>query len=83
MAIEIFSNTNFDWSVKALVHNGDQWFCGKDIAKALGYAIPHKAVREHVFEEDRLSLENLMGSEIDCQFKYQEKASVYISEPGV
>ena len=37
----------------------DIWFRGKDIAKVLGYSIPHKAIREHVDPEDRLSLECL------------------------
>ena len=37
----------------------DIWFRGKDIAKALGYSIPRKAIREHVDLEDRLSLECL------------------------
>ena len=37
----------------------DIWFRGKDIAKALDYSIPHKAIREHVDPEDRLSLEYL------------------------
>ena len=37
----------------------DIWFSGKDIAKALGYSIPRKAIREHVDPEDRLSLECL------------------------
>ena len=37
----------------------DIWLRGKDIAKALGYSIPHKAIREHVDPEDRLSLECL------------------------
>ena len=35
------------------------WFRGKDIAKALGYSIPHEAIREHVDPEDRSSLECL------------------------
>ena len=37
----------------------DIWFRGKDVAKALGYSIPRKAIREHVDPEDRLSLECL------------------------
>ena len=37
----------------------DIWFRGKDIAKALGYSIPCKAIRGHVHPEDRLSLECL------------------------
>ena len=33
----------------------DIWFRGKDIAKALGYSIPCKAIRKQVDPEDRLS----------------------------
>ena len=45
----------------------DIWFRGKDIAKALGYSIPHKAIREHIDPEDRLSSECLTkgGSKTD------------------
>ena len=35
------------------------WFRGKDIARALGYSIPHKAIRERLDPEDRSSLEHL------------------------
>ena len=43
------------------------WFRGKDIAKALGYSIPYKAICEHVDPEDRSSLEHLSeeGSKTD------------------
>ena len=41
-------------------------FGGKDIAKALGYSIPRKAIREHIDPEDRSSLEHLSkGSKMD------------------
>ena len=40
----------------------DIWFRGKDIAKALGYSIPRKAVRERVDPKDRSSLESLQAS---------------------
>ena len=38
---------------------GEIWFRGKDIAKALGYSIPHKTICKHVDPEDRSSLECL------------------------
>ena len=43
--------------ISAIKSKGEIWFRGKDIAKALGYLIPLKAIREHVDPEDRLSLE--------------------------
>ena len=29
------------------------WFVGKDVAEALGYSNPQKAIRDHVDEEDK------------------------------
>ena len=81
MTIEIFSDSC--WSVKTCLSEGNPWFCAKDVAKALGYALPRKAVVDHVFCEDKLKLENLMGSKMDPPLKYQERESVYISESGV
>ena len=37
----------------------DIWLRGKDIAKALDYSIPRKAIHEHIDPEDRSSLEHL------------------------
>ena len=57
------------WNVRTCVANGIPYFVGRDIADALGYAIPHKAVREHVWEEDRVTLDNLRGSATDQEQK--------------
>ena len=32
---------------------GETWFVGKDVAEALGYSNPQKAIRDHVDVEDR------------------------------
>ncbi len=81
MSIEIFSDTC--WSVKTCLSAGVPYLCAKDVAKALGYAKPRKAITDHVFEEDLSKLENLMGPKTGPYLSYQEKTSVYISEPGV
>lgn len=39
--------------IRTLNIDGEPWFVGKDIAVSLGYSNPQKAVRDHVFEEDR------------------------------
>lgn len=44
--LQIFQNEEFG-SVRTVEQDGKVLFCGTDIATALGYAIPHKAVREH------------------------------------
>ena len=44
--ITIFKNNDFG-EVRTLEQNGKTLFCGSDVAKALGYAIPSKAVNTH------------------------------------
>jgi len=50
--IQQFTNELFG-SVRVLSINGEPWFVGRDVALVLGYAEPAKAVREHIFEEDK------------------------------
>lgn len=50
--IQVFTNPDFG-SVRTLTIDDLPWFVGKDIAAALGYSQPTKAVREHTDEEDR------------------------------
>ena len=59
-SIQSFSNGVFD--VKTQVKSEVPYFCAKDVAKALGYKNPREAVRDHVFEEDRPKLKDLMGT---------------------
>lgn len=40
--------TNF----RTVIENGETWFVGKDVAAALGYNNPQKAIRDHVDDED-------------------------------
>ena len=59
----------------------DIWFRGKDIAKALGYLIPRKAIREHVDPEDRLSLECLTkGGLKRTPLKNEQKSAIFVNE---
>lgn len=44
--IQVFCNDNFG-EIRTLEENGKILFCGSDVAKALGYAIPSKAVNTH------------------------------------
>ena len=62
----------------------DMWFRGKDIAKALGYSIPRKAIREHVDPEDRLSLECLTkGGLKRTRPKNEQKSAIFVNESGL
>ena len=41
-------------NIRTALIDEEPWFVAKDICENLGYAIPHKAIRDHVFKEDVL-----------------------------
>lgn len=45
--LKIFENEAFG-KVRVVEKNNEPWFVGKDVAEALGYSQPAKAIREHV-----------------------------------
>ncbi|WP_027297035.1 BRO-N domain-containing protein [Robinsoniella sp. KNHs210] len=50
--IKIFENAEFG-QIRTVEIDGEPWLVGKDVAEALGYSNPQKAVRDHVDTEDR------------------------------
>ncbi len=46
MISDITNSQNFR-SVRIVVHAGEPWFIANDVARALGYASPADAIREH------------------------------------
>ena len=49
----IFNNPEFG-EIRTVEVNGEPWLVGKDVARALGYANPRKALDDHVDLEDKL-----------------------------
>lgn len=50
--IKIFENLEFG-SIRTVEQNGEPWFVGKDVATALRYSNPRKAIADHVDKEDK------------------------------
>ena len=50
--IQIFNNPEFG-EVRTVVIDDEPWFVGKDVATALGYTNPQRAIRDHVDDEDK------------------------------
>ncbi len=50
--IQLFHNDEFG-DVRTVIINGEPWFVAKDVATILKYTNPLKAIRDHVFEEDK------------------------------
>ena len=66
-----------------LVVDGEPWFRGSEAAAALGYKNLRAAIRTHVEEEDRTSIQNLRGREMCPLTNPNEGACIYISESGL
>ena len=50
--IKIFENEEFG-KIRTVLIDDQTWFVGKDIAEALGYSNPRKAISDHVDDEDK------------------------------
>lgn len=50
--LQVFNNPEFG-RVRALMIDGEPWAVGRDVAAALGYTDPAKAIRVHVDPEDK------------------------------
>ena len=62
--IEIFNSPEFG-SIRTLEQNGKVLFCGTDVATALGYTNPRKAVRDHTRGGTKCSLGVQTGKKAD------------------
>ncbi|WP_293729639.1 phage antirepressor KilAC domain-containing protein [uncultured Phascolarctobacterium sp.] len=51
MQLQLIKNEQF--KIRTVRRNGETWFVGRDAAEILGYTNPHKAVIDHVDEDDR------------------------------
>lgn len=71
--LQLFKSNLFE-AVRAIVLEDQNWFVGYDVATALGYAIPSKAIREHVDEED---------IKMDSQLSKTGNDILLINESGV
>ena len=71
---KIFGNTEFG-SVRATLINAVPRLIGKDVAEALGYLNPQKALRDHVDDEDKLTERIVLSG--------QNREVILINESGL
>ena len=50
---QVFTNEQLNIKIQALEIEGQPWFIGKDVTKALGYKNTHDALAKHVDVEDK------------------------------
>lgn len=46
--LQIFNSEEFG-EIRTVTIDNEPWFVGKDVATALGYNEPHKAMQRHVY----------------------------------
>lgn len=51
--LKIWENPEFG-TLRVIEQDGEPWMVGKDVAQALGYSNPRKALADHVDQEDKL-----------------------------
>ena len=71
--LNVFTNDKFG-EVRTTTIDGEIWFVGKDVAKALKYTNPQKAIRDHVDEEDKT---------VNESFTVNGTKAVLINESGL
>jgi prophage antirepressor-like protein len=64
-------------AISCIVVNGDPWFKGKDIATLLDYADTKKAIAKNVSEDDRKTMEDLMGGS-QSPMDHNARTAIYI-----
>ena len=88
-----------DSKINVVKCNDDIWFKGRDIANALSYENPGKAIRIHVDSDDKMPIDELLmvskgGSKSDPPSKggpksvlpseiNYQRSTIYINEPGL
>ena len=53
-AMQLFNNPEFG-QVRVIIREGEPWFVGSDVAKALGYADPAQAIQQHCKKVNKIS----------------------------
>ena len=75
---------NFEKSTVSVINDSDDiWFCGKTVAKILGYKDTKKAISSHVESEDKSKLGDFERGGDLPPLTNNEKNSIYVNESGL
>lgn len=86
----LLKNFNYEnKNLKIINVDNDIYFCGKDICIILEYKDTINAIKSHVDDEDKITMENLINK-LEDKFrggkspplKHNEKQAIYIIESG-
>lgn len=74
--IQIFNNPTFG-EIRTVILNGQPWFVGRDIAKALGYARPDNAVTTHCKHSLKQGVPSLQSSDKEVEATVIPEGDMY------
>lgn len=74
--VEVFNFSEKSTPVRVQVINGEPWFVAKDIAEALGYSNPRKAINDHCKEKGVTFRDSLTEGGMQ-KLKYINEGNVY------
>lgn len=77
--MQLFTHEQFG-SVRIIEEDGKVLFCGSDVAKALGYENPRKAVRDHCPHGTKRSIRVMTGKKVDGTPAMQNVEMTFIPE---
>lgn len=80
--LQIFNNDRFG-EIRTVEDGGKVLFCGSDVAKALGYAIPSKAVNTHCIGVSKMESRVQTGTKADGTPAIQTVEMLFITEGDV
>ncbi len=80
----VFENPEFGIIRTMTDENGEPLFCGKDVCEALGYKLPHTAVRQHVNRHDVVKhiIGLTIGKKRDGSSIVQYRQVLFVTESG-
>lgn len=78
--LQVFSNPEFG-TIRTMMIDDEPWAVGKDIAEALGYVNPRKAIQDHVDNEDKMGERFVTPSVTDSLGRKQYP--LWINESGL
>lgn len=80
--IQVFDNPEFG-KIRTLTENGKTLFCGKDVAAALGYNEPHKAISRHCKGGTKRPIGVQTGIKADGSPATQQIEMIFIPEGDI
>jgi prophage antirepressor-like protein len=80
---QLFENKKLNVSVRTVEDKGQVFLCAKDVAGSLGYKQPRNAIRDHVWNENKVILDDLTTRTDSVRQWNFKPNTIFLTEAGV